>query len=75
MIYLFQKKFVLFPRLKEYNEAVDNHQIELCEAFSKKYKIKYTTEPTKLLKLLKEKKLATKIKKDSKLIKEIKKLI
>ncbi|MDD4082341.1 MAG: glycosyltransferase [Sphaerochaetaceae bacterium] len=70
-----KKRFVLFPRLKEYNEAIDNHQLELCEAFSKKYKIKYTTEPTELPKLLEDKRLIAKIKKDTKLVKEIKKLI
>lgn len=70
-----KKKFILFPRLKQYNEAIDDHQLELCEAFGKKYKIKYTTEPKELQKILEDKKLAAKIKKDSKLIKEIKKLI
>lgn len=70
-----KKKFVLFPRLKEFKEAVDNHQLELCEAFGKKYKLKYTKESAELPKLLENKKLSTKIKKDSKLVKEIKKLI
>ena len=70
-----RKKFILFPRLREYNEAIDNHQLELCEAFSKKYKIKYTTKTIELLKLLEDKKLTLKIKKDLKLSKEIRKLI
>ncbi|MDD3127507.1 MAG: glycosyltransferase [Candidatus Izemoplasmatales bacterium] len=70
-----KNKFVLFPRLKQYNEAVDDHQLELCEAFNKKYKIKYSTNAKELVKLLDDKKLTVKIKKDSKLTKEIKKLI
>lgn len=36
------KKFILFPRLKKYDEAVDDHQIEICKAFEKKYRIKWT---------------------------------
>ena len=70
-----KKKFVLFPRLKQYKEAIDNHQLELCEAFNKKYKIKYTLDANELPKLLEDKKLNVKIKKDSKLINEIKRLI
>lgn len=29
------KKIIVFPRLFEYNEHVDNHQLDLCEVFSK----------------------------------------
>ncbi|MFA5930730.1 MAG: glycosyltransferase [archaeon] len=68
------KKFVLFPRLKKFGEAVDDHQIELCKAFGKKYGIKYTENEKELIELLKET-TKPKIKKDSKLVNEIKKLV
>lgn len=28
------KKVIIFPRLEEYHEHLDNHQLDLCEAFS-----------------------------------------
>ncbi|EET61733.1 glycosyltransferase family 28 C-terminal domain protein [Marvinbryantia formatexigens DSM 14469] len=30
------KKIILFPRLKEYHEHLDNHQLEICSLFLKK---------------------------------------
>ena len=54
------KPFILFPRLKKFGEAVDDHQVEICKAFEKKYNIKYTTEQTKLLDLIKNKKANSK---------------
>ncbi len=69
-----KKKFILFPRLKKYNEAVDNHQIEICNAFEKKYEIKWTQNEKELLKLLKDLK-PVKINKKNKLVKEIEKII
>lgn len=30
------KKVIIFPRLVEYNEHYDNHQLELCELFKRK---------------------------------------
>lgn len=34
-----QKKIIIVPRLKEYGEHVDSHQLELAEVFHEKYKI------------------------------------
>lgn len=68
------KKFVLFPRLKKFGEAVDDHQIELCKAFGKKYGIKYTENEKELIELLKGV-TKPKITKDNKLVNEIKSLI
>lgn len=37
-----QKPVIVFPRLKEYKEHVDDHQLEIADAFSKKeFVIKY----------------------------------
>jgi len=33
------KQLILFPRLKKFNEAIDDHQLEICKAFNKKYEI------------------------------------
>lgn len=33
------KPLILAPRLKKYNEAYDDHQIEICSALNKKYGI------------------------------------
>ena len=30
-----RKKLILFPRLKQYNEHTDNHQLDICELFEK----------------------------------------
>ena len=34
-----QKKIIIIPRIKEYGEHVDSHQLELAEVFNQKYKI------------------------------------
>lgn len=31
-----EKKVILFPRLEEYGEHIDNHQLEICKAFEEK---------------------------------------
>jgi len=68
-----KKRLLLFPRLKQYGEAVDDHQLEICKAFAKKYRLQYTTKKIKIGKIVdyynKNKNLA------SKLIKEIKIII
>lgn len=69
-----KKSFVLFPRLKEYGEAIDDHQIEICKAFEKKYKVNYTKKAGKVGELVLEAK-PIKLNKDSSLKKEIVKLI
>lgn len=69
-----EKKFILFPRLKKFGEAVDDHQTEICEAFEKKYNVKWTTNEKELLKLLKDLR-PVKINKKNKLVKEIDKII
>ena len=69
------KRIILFPRLKKYGEAIDDHQLEICKAFNKKYGIEYTTNEKELFKIIKKKKNVKKIKKDSALLNEIKKLI
>lgn len=30
----YKKKIIVFPRIKEFGEHVDNHQVELCNVFS-----------------------------------------
>jgi UDP-N-acetylglucosamine transferase subunit ALG13 len=70
-----KKKFILFPRLKKYGEAVDDHQLEICKAFEKKYHIKYTTDSKQLTELIAKIKSNSKTKTNSKLSKEITKLI
>ena len=34
-----KKRLLLFPRLKQYDEAIDNHQLEICKALKSKYHI------------------------------------
>lgn len=68
------KKFILFPRLKKYNEAIDDHQLELCEAFEKTYNINYTTKSSKIIHLFKSIKIKNN-KNETKLIKSIKEII
>ena len=34
-----QKRIIIIPRIKEYGEHVDSHQLELAEVFSQKYNI------------------------------------
>lgn len=31
-----EKKVILFPRLEQYGELIDNHQLEICKAFEEK---------------------------------------
>lgn len=69
-----KKPFLLFPRLKKYGEAVDDHQIEICKAFEKKYKVSYTTDAKELLEIVTRAK-PIKLNKDSSLKKEISKII
>ncbi|MDD3083572.1 MAG: glycosyltransferase [Candidatus ainarchaeum sp.] len=68
------KKLILFPRLKKFGEAIDDHQTEICKAFGKKYEIKWTTNEKKIEKLLKNIK-KIKVKKENKLVREIEKII
>jgi len=68
------KKFILFPRLKKYGEAVDDHQIEICKAFEKKYGIRWTQDEKEINTLIKSLK-QIKINKKSELVNEISKLI
>ncbi|MDD4354261.1 MAG: glycosyltransferase [Candidatus Nanoarchaeia archaeon] len=69
-----KKRFILFPRLKKFGEAIDDHQEEICEAFEKKYGIKWTTNEKEIeSKIISLKK--TKITKKTELIKEIKYLL
>lgn len=67
-----KKQIILFPRLKKFGEAIDDHQIEICKAFEKKYGVKWTTN--KLEGLLNNVK-PVKINKKNKLLKEIEKII
>jgi UDP-N-acetylglucosamine transferase subunit ALG13 len=69
------KRIILFPRLKKYGEAIDNHQLEICKAFNKKYGIEYTINEKELIRIIKKKKIIKKTKKDLTLFKEIKNLI
>lgn len=69
------KQLLLFPRLKKYDEAVDDHQIEICKAFEKKYNIKYTLNEKELNNLIKITQKTKKIKSNKKLVKEVKKII
>lgn len=36
-----EKPFIMIPRLVEYNEHFDNHQVETCEKMNEKFGIKY----------------------------------
>jgi UDP-N-acetylglucosamine transferase subunit ALG13 len=69
-----EKKFILLPRLKKFDEAIDDHQVEICEAFEKKYSIKWTKNEKELKKLLNGIK-PFKLNKKRKLEKEIEKII
>lgn len=69
------KKLILFPRLRKYNEAVDNHQVEIANAFKKKYQIKFTLNEKRLAKLIKSNQKGTKVSPNKKLIQEIKNII
>lgn len=69
------KKLILFPRLKKHKEAIDDHQLEICKAFEKKFGINYTTNEKEIEKLIKSNKKIKKIRKKNKLVNEIKGLI
>lgn len=47
-----KKPIIVFPRLKQYKEHVDNHQLEIAEAFSKKNYVLYCKDETDLQKLI-----------------------
>lgn len=44
----FKKKVIVFPRLKEFNEHYDNHQLELAELFAIKGYVLKATEKDEL---------------------------
>lgn len=69
------KKLILFPRLKKYNEAIDDHQIEICKAFENKFRINWTKDANEIEKLINKTNTIKKTKKESKLVKEITKII
>lgn len=69
------KKLVLFPRLKKYDEAIDDHQIEICKAFEDKFGISWTKNEKEIVRLIKNTKKLNKIKKENKLVKEINNII
>ena len=46
------KKVIVFPRLKQYNEHVDNHQIEIAESFKNKGYIIYAKNKEELQKCI-----------------------
>lgn len=69
------KKLILFPRLKKYNEAIDDHQIEIAKAFEKKYKIKYTLNEKDIIDKLNLTKKYIRNKKQNHLINSIKELM
>ena len=39
-----KKPFIAIPRLAEYHEHHDNHQLETCEMLSRKYGVKYLVD-------------------------------
>ena len=49
-----RKPTIIFPRLKKYNEHVDDHQLEIAEAFSRRNYAKVCKENTDLKKLIDE---------------------
>lgn len=69
------KNFILFPRLKKYSEAVDDHQLELCEAFEKRYGISYILKESGLEKNLNFRIKLIKKNKSKSLVNTIKKFI
>jgi UDP-N-acetylglucosamine transferase subunit ALG13 len=68
------KKIILFPRLKRFGEAVDDHQIEICTTFEEKYGIKWTKNEKEIHKLL-DGIRPVKISKKRRLEREIEKII
>ncbi len=69
------KKLILFPRLKEHGEAVDNHQLEICQALQKKYKITIIFKNKDLSKCLQDNYSKPRKTNKKSLVNEIKKLI
>lgn len=69
------KKLILFPRLKKYGEAIDDHQIEIAKAFEKKYKIKYALNEKDIIDKLNLTKKYIRNKKQNHLINSIKELM
>ena len=48
------KKIIIFPRKKEYNEHIDDHQLELAEVFVRKRHVLMCTESEHLIKKIKD---------------------
>jgi len=69
-----KKKLILIPRMKKFEEAVDDHQIEICKAFEEKFGIPWEADAKNLTKHF-SKNTSVKIKKTGKLASEIKKLL
>ncbi len=69
------KKLILFPRLKKYGEAIDDHQIEICKAFERKFGISWTKNEKEIEKLIKNTKKQKLLKKENKLVREISSII
>ena len=69
------KKIILFPRLKKFGESIDDHQLEICKVFNKKYHIEWAANEKELKNLIKTNKKIKIIKKENKLVKEIERLI
>ncbi len=69
-----KKQIILFPRLKRFGEAIDDHQIEICKVFEIKFGLKWAINEKEIEKLL-EKSNNIKTKKEGNLLKEIKKII
>ena len=49
-----QKRLIIIPRIKEYGEHVDSHQLELAEVFSEKYKIPVVKDMENLYQAIKD---------------------
>jgi UDP-N-acetylglucosamine transferase subunit ALG13 len=69
-----KKKLILAPRLKKYGEAVDDHQVEICAAFKKKFGVPWSMETNNIEKHFSRVKPAQ-IRKEGKLVKELRKII
>jgi len=69
-----KKKLILLPRIQKFGEAVDDHQIEICKAFEKKFCIPWEANEKKLAKHF-SKSTSIKIKKTGKLAAKIKKIL
>jgi UDP-N-acetylglucosamine transferase subunit ALG13 len=51
-----KKKIIVYPRLKKYNEHVDNHQLDIAKAFAKKGYVLCCNEDEDLLEVLEKSK-------------------